>query len=679
MKPRQRIAVLAAFLQMSTLLPQMPVQTFAEELPAETVQTETIAPETTAFTEASESLTETIVFTESTEESTAFTETTADPTEPLPTDATDPTETTETTIWTEPTETTEPSETTSWTETTETTQDTTEPLSPEQLTEAFVARLYSVMLGRTPDPTGLSNWTQKLLSGEETAAEVIRGFVFSQEYLNKNTSNEEYVTMLYHTLMNREPDEAGLASWCEKASMCSRTFLLRGFVQSSEFSALCESYAVQRGNILLTENRDRHPGMTGYITNLYRESLGREPDSAGLNNWTGLVLDGDKTLSEVILNFLGSTEFMEKNAENADYVASLYPCILGRQPDSAGLANWVNQMECGKTRFAIYLGMVKSTEFQELCTKYGIADYVTDLGGIGSAMQVKQSCLVYRQPSYSAGNRGYVYGNQILTVTGISGDWFKVAFMDGMGYIHKDKLTKYDSSGIKVLPVTNIPQCSTLGGDSLPTGCEVTSLAVLMQYLGFADATKNHLADVHMPRGPIGSTDPNYAFIGSPRTSYSYGAYAGVMLRTAENYFNANTITDYAVNDLTGAELTDLYAQVDAGNPVLVWYTMNCTARRTYGATWIFTRGQQWTQPGTGTYSFTWRNSEHCSVLVGYNKTKNTVILADVWANSGAATGALTEYSVSAFLSAYNWLGNQAVTITKNAAEPDMDVSTETE
>lgn len=648
MNRKQKLAVLAAAAQLSALLPQMPVQTFAQEstyieLSQETdiwtdlLTLEAEPQDTTVWTD----VTETTEFTE-------FTETTAasaDPTE---------LETMESTA-----------DMTETTDITETTSEIIDPTSPEQLTEDFVTRLYSVMLGRNPDPTGLSNWTQKLLNGEQTAAEVIRGFVFSQEYLNKNTSNEDYISMLYRTLLNRKPDEAGHASWCEKARMFSRTYLLRGFVQSAEFSQLCEGYKVIRGDVALTENRDRHAGMTGYISNLYQQSLGRDPDSAGLNNWTGKVLDGEKTLSEVILDFLGSTEFMQKNASDADYVAALYPCILGRQADSAGLANWVSQMECGKTRFAIYLGMVKSIEFQELCEKYGIADYVADLSSIGSAVQVKQTCLVYQQPSTTARNWGYVYGNQILTVTGISGEWFKVSFMDQAGYIHRDKVTKYDSSGIKVLPVVNIPQCSAIGGASLPTGCEVTSLSVLMNYLGFEDASKNNLAENFMPCGLIGSTDPNYAFIGIPTSSHSYGAYAGVMVQTAQNYFDANAVTEYSINNLTGASMDELYAQIDSGNPVLVWYTMNCTSKRTYGATWSLLKGSQWTAPGSGIYSFTWKNSEHCSVLVGYNKTKNTVILADVWANSGAATGALTEYSVSAFQSAYNWLGSQALTITE--------------
>ncbi len=261
-------------------------------------------------------------------------------------------------------------------------------------------------------------------------------------------------------------------------------------------------------------------------------------------------------------------------------------------------------------------------------------------------------------------------------MTGFDKNWVQIDFMKSTGYLRRDQVAPYAGEGIRVLPVVNIPQCSTLDGASLPTGCEVTSLAVLMHHLGFTDATKNYLANNYMPRGAIGSTDPNYAFMGDPTTSWSYGAYAGPIITTAQRYFSAKGISDYTVNNLTGASMEELYAQVDAGHPVLVWYTMNCTATRAYGATWTLQRGTATTEPGTGTYSFTWKKSEHCSVLVGYNRNKGTVILADVWANSGAVTGALTEYSVSAFESAYNWIGKQAVTITKNAV-PAYDMTPE--
>lgn len=180
-----------------------------------------------------------------------------------------------------------------------------------------------------------------------------------------------------------------------------------------------------------------------------------------------------------------------------------------------------------------------------------------------------------------------------------------------------------------------------------------------MNYLGFENSGKNSLANKFMPKGSIGSTDPNYAFIGSPESDSSYGAYANTMVRTANNYLSAYDIDNYSVSDITGTDMNGLYEQIDKGNPVLVWITMYCTPSRTYGATWTLQRGTYYTEPGTGTYSFTWKRNEHCCVLVGYNKAKGTVILADVLEGD-----ALTEYTIPEFESAYRWLGNQAVIIS---------------
>lgn len=535
----------------------------------------------------------------------------------------------------------------------------------ETAARGFVSRLYTVVLGRDPDSTGLEKWVKQLKDGEKTSAEIVYGFVFSPEYTSKGTTDEEYIDMLYRTLFDRDPDTTGFENWCGKAEIFSRKYILDGFIRSTEFSKLCNRYGFERGSITLSENRDKNTGVTNFMANLYQQCLGRNPDVQGLNNWTGIILRKEKSLTEVIIDFTNSTEFRRTNELNEDYVSSLYRGILGREPDESGLSNWVYQLDTGKSRFAVFLGMMKSTEFRRMCSKYGMESYITDLSNVYATVQAKYTCYVYQSDSTQSNILGTLYSGQILNVTGIKGNYLRVSFNNVTGCIPVSSVRGYEGTGIKVLSVVNIPQNSTVGGQALPTGCEVSSLSVLLKYLGFSDAGKNFLADNFMPTGNIGYTDPNYAFIGTPSSSYSYGAYAGVMVSTARNYLNYAGADEYTVSNITGYSIDDLFDEIDKGNPVLIWYTMNCTSKRTYGATWYLSRGTPYTEAGTGTYSFTWKQSEHCSVLAGYNKTKGTVILADVWANSGASTGGLTEYSISAFESAYEFMGRQAVIITK--------------
>jgi len=55
--------------------------------------------------------------------------------------------------------------------------------------EAFVTRFYQQCLSRQPDQPGLDGWTDALLNGSLCGDDVAYGFIFSQEFINRNTSN----------------------------------------------------------------------------------------------------------------------------------------------------------------------------------------------------------------------------------------------------------------------------------------------------------------------------------------------------------------------------------------------------------------------------------------------------------------------------------------------------------
>ena len=74
-----------------------------------------------------------------------------------------------------------------------------------------------------------------------------------------------------------------------------------------------------------------------------------------------------------------------------------------------------------------------------------------------------------------------------------------------------------------------------LQNPELPTGCEVTSLAIILNYLGY-DIDKVLLSDLFLPKGEIGKTHPDKAFIGNPKDKSAYGANAPVLVNTANDY-----------------------------------------------------------------------------------------------------------------------------------------------
>ena len=56
----------------------------------------------------------------------------------------------------------------------------------------YVERLYSIVLGRQPDPNGIDYWENRMKNGT-TAADCAAGFFNSDEFRSKQLSDEEYV------------------------------------------------------------------------------------------------------------------------------------------------------------------------------------------------------------------------------------------------------------------------------------------------------------------------------------------------------------------------------------------------------------------------------------------------------------------------------------------------------
>jgi len=73
--------------------------------------------------------------------------------------------------------------------------------------QAFVERLYTNVLDRTADTSGLTLWINEL--SNSTAADVANSFFNSQEFTAKNYSDGEFIDIVYRTYLNREADVSG--------------------------------------------------------------------------------------------------------------------------------------------------------------------------------------------------------------------------------------------------------------------------------------------------------------------------------------------------------------------------------------------------------------------------------------------------------------------------------------
>ena len=115
---------------------------------------------------------------------------------------------------------------------------------------AFVTRCYEVILGRSPDAGGLDYWSEELLSGRKAAAEIIHGFMESDEFHGKNLSREDTVETLYRAMLDRGSDADGKAHWVGKLESGEPVrAIINGFCNSVEFRGICSRYGIIPGSV----------------------------------------------------------------------------------------------------------------------------------------------------------------------------------------------------------------------------------------------------------------------------------------------------------------------------------------------------------------------------------------------------------------------------------------------
>ncbi|MBC8534745.1 C39 family peptidase [Yeguia hominis] len=149
-------------------------------------------------------------------------------------------------------------------------------------------------------------------------------------------------------------------------------------------------------------------------------------------------------------------------------------------------------------------------------------------------------------------------------------------------------------------------------GTEYPTGCEVVSATMLLQYWKISASVDAVIAA--LPKGSIAQDDtglwhgpnPNEAFIGTPYAESSFGCYVPVLAETLSTFLPEG----YTLQTVSGQPLSSLaQTYLSNGIPVLIWATVGMQEPGT-GDSWVLPDGNQ----------FTWISGEHCLVLTGYDK-----------------------------------------------------------
>jgi hypothetical protein len=231
---------------------------------------------------------------------------------------------------------------------------------------------YRAILRRDPDAPGKAFWDAEAVRMQSMGANVNEAwfamaqfFFFGAEYATFNRDNAGFVTDLYRTFFNRDPDSGGLGFWVSQiGSGMPREVVLASFMFSTEFSSFAQAIF---GNTTARAEVD-------VVMDFYRGLLARLPDPDGFTAWvnnfrtaqcagTGVaVVDMVEAISA---GFVGSGEYTGKNRTNAQYVGDLYNAFLRRGGDLGGVQFWINDLNSGaRTRENVRQNFVASAEFQ---------------------------------------------------------------------------------------------------------------------------------------------------------------------------------------------------------------------------------------------------------------------------------------------------------------------------
>lgn len=204
----------------------------------------------------------------------------------------------------------------------------------------------------------------------------------------------------------------------------------------------------------------------------------------------------------------------------------------------------------------------------------------------------------------------------------------------------RDAAPKSERSVLDVATIYQRPE--------LPNGCEIVSGATLLQALG-CPVDKLELADNYLEKTQCWyGADPRTAYMGNPRlcTGPSCGFYVWQepVISACNRYLADHApklAAQYRMQDLTDCAPEMLFASVERGNPVAVWFE-----EPSYDGGWTLPDGQY----------LNLQYNSHCLVLRGYDKQQGIVYLADPMGRNDTV-------GMETFLAIWQKMGCRAVAI----------------
>lgn len=230
-----------------------------------------------------------------------------------------------------------------------------------------IARLYLGAYGRAPDLSGLLTYTQELDAGTVSLAGIAATAPTSPQFLSTygTLSDTQFVTRLYENADGRAPDPGGLAAYTGAlASGQARGQVLLSIAESAEARVHSQAVAGDANDAT--------------VTRLYEAIDARAPDAGGLIGYAS-ALDGGRSVQQIATAMLSGNEYTAKFGTPTDtaFVTDLYRNLLGRTPDASGLAAYTAALSGGEGRAQLVAGFINGDEAKLITAPLTHLGYVT--------------------------------------------------------------------------------------------------------------------------------------------------------------------------------------------------------------------------------------------------------------------------------------------------------------
>ena len=118
-----------------------------------------------------------------------------------------------------------------------------------------------------------------------------------------------------------------------------------------------------------------NPGIESFVSSLYSDCLGRNPDPSGLNDWCERLASGSVSGKQCAYGFFFSSEFQSRanSLSDSELINAYYKVFLGRSADPSGSSYWTSEIASTTNDLGVlFTGFADSAEFAQKCTACGI-------------------------------------------------------------------------------------------------------------------------------------------------------------------------------------------------------------------------------------------------------------------------------------------------------------------